>query len=176
MSKNIFVLSKVKHLLEGKTLRMLYCALVLPYITYCVEVWGNSFQTHVKTVYLLQKRAIRIISNAGFREHTNVLFLKAKLLKFNDIVELQTLMVMFQAKDKVLPANLQRHFNLIEEEGRRKGQFRHQMARTTAKRRCISVVGVKLWNSLQNELKQCKNIFQFKKIFKDKTWMRYERL
>jgi len=59
--------------------------------------------------------------------------LGSKLLKFKDLVELRTLIVMFKAKDRVLPTNLQRLFILIENEGRRKGHFRYQTARTTAK-------------------------------------------
>lgn len=95
-------------------------------------------------------------------------FFCSKLLKFKELVELQTL--------KVLPTNLQHLFILIENEGRRRGHFRYQTARTTAKQMCTSVVGVKVWNSLQNELKQCKNIFQFKKRFKEKTMDLYEHL
>ena len=81
---------------------------------------------------------------------------------------------MFKAKSKVLPTNLQKMFTIIENEGRRKGQFKHQFARTTLKQMCTSVVGVKLWNSLHNELKHCKNIFQLKKEFKEKTIKLYE--
>lgn len=161
-------------MLEYKALRTLYCALVLPYINYCVEVWGNIYQSNTRSLYLLQKRAIRIIHKTDNREHTNILFFNSKLLKFNELVELQTLVVMFKAKNKVLPTNLQKMFTLIENEGRRKGHFRHQFARTTLKQMCTSVVGVKLWNTLQNELKQCKNIFQLKKVFKEKTMKLYE--
>jgi len=157
-------------------LRTLYCALVLPYISYCVEVWGNTYQSNTKSLYLLQKRIIRIIFKTGYREHTNILFFHSKLLKFKELVELQTLIVMFKAKNKVLPANLQNLFILIENEGRRKGHFKHQVARTTAKQMCTSVVGVKVWNSLQRELQQCTNIFQFKKRFKEKTMNLYEHL
>jgi len=39
---------------------------------------------------------------------------------------------------------------------------------TTLKQICPSVVGVKLWNSLQNDLKCCLNIFQFKKMYKER--------
>lgn len=155
-------------MLDYKALRTLYCALVLPYISYCVEVWGNTYQSNTKSLFLLQKRVILIIFKTDYREHTNILFFCSKLLKFKELVELQTL--------KVLPTNLQHLFILIENEGRRRGHFRYQTARTTAKQMCTSVVGVKVWNSLQNELKQCKNIFQFKKRFKEKTMDLYEHL
>ena len=42
VSKAIGVLYKLKHILTEKTLVMLYNSLVLPHITYCNIVWGNS--------------------------------------------------------------------------------------------------------------------------------------
>jgi len=69
------------------------------------------------------------------------------------------------AKCKILPENLQNLFifSSNNEDHRRKFNFKHQFARTTLKQMCISVAGVKLWDSLQNDLKGCLNIFQFKK-------------
>ena len=74
------------------------------------------------------------------------------------------------AKCKILPENLQNLFifSSNNEDHRRKFNFKHQFARTTLKQMCISVAGVKLWNSLQNDIKGCLNIFQFKKNLKNK--------
>ena len=107
-----------------------------------------------------------------------MLFVSSGLLKWQELVQLQTLVVMFKAKSKTLPAKLQKMFVFIseDEDHRRKGHFKHQSVWTTLKQMCISVVGVKLWNSLYKELKDCKNIFQLKKICKDRTMRIYEQL
>ena len=42
ISKSIAILYKVKDFLNEKSLYTLYCSLVLPYIIYCAEVWGNT--------------------------------------------------------------------------------------------------------------------------------------
>ena len=39
---------------------------------------------------------------------------------------------------------------------------------------CISVRGVILWNSLKNDLKACANIYQFKKMYKEKKIRQHE--
>jgi len=39
---------------------------------------------------IMQKRAIRMIHGVGYRDHTNVLFLKSMTLKFTDLVYVQT--------------------------------------------------------------------------------------
>ena len=83
------------------------------------------------------------------------------------IVELQTLLVMFKAKGRTLPENIQTFFVFTSEnlDHRRKFDFKHP-ARTTMKQMCISVCGVILWNSLKNDSKACANIHQIKKMYK----------
>ncbi len=61
MSKSIAILNRIKHILIEKTLYILYCALIVPYITYCVEVWGHTYKTNLNSIYRLQKKAIRIV-------------------------------------------------------------------------------------------------------------------
>jgi len=91
-------------------------------------VWGNTYRSNTRSLFLLQKRVVRIISQTDYRERTNALFFGSKLLKFKELVKLQTLVFMFKAKDRVLPTNLQRLFILIENEGKRKGHFSYQTA------------------------------------------------
>ena len=44
--KCIAILNKVKNLLNKSSLHMLYNSLFTPYLTYCTEVWGNTYKTH----------------------------------------------------------------------------------------------------------------------------------
>jgi len=61
-----------------KSLHILYFALIIPYLNYCADVWGNTYGCRLLSIFMLQKRAIRMIHGAGYRDHTNVLFLKSK--------------------------------------------------------------------------------------------------
>ena len=49
-----------------------------------------------------------------------------------------------------------------------------EVARTTLKQMCISVVGVKLWNSQQNDLQNCIGIYQLKNLYKLRKMGLYE--
>jgi len=46
ISKSLAILNKAKDLLNQASLNMLYCSFILPYMTYCVEVWGNTYKTN----------------------------------------------------------------------------------------------------------------------------------
>ena len=176
VAKSLFILNKVKYDLDVSILRMLYCTLVLPYFIYCLEVWGNTYKSNIIPMIMLQKRALRIIYKEDFRAHTTRLFMLSGLLTFLDLVELRTLLVVFRAKYRELPKQLQKlfEFSSEDEDHRRRHDFKHLFARTTLKQMCISVTGIKLWNAQNKELKSCTTMFQFKKGFKRGKMINYE--
>ena len=169
VSRSIAVIYKAKQVLDHNSLRTLYCSLVLPYLHYCAEVWGNNYKTSLQSLIILQKRAIRTIHKVTYLEHTDPLFIQSNLLKFTDIVAYQTAIIMYKAKNRQLPGNIQHLFR--NREGgyylRGEGNFTILSIRTKMKSFCISITGVKLWNKLSEELKQSPNINQFKKRYKN---------
>ncbi len=175
MSKSIAILNRIKHILIGKTLYILYCALIVPYITYCVEVWGHTYKTNLNSIYRLQKKAIRIVKRADYYEPTNKLFINLHVLKFVDLVDLYTLQLMYKVYNNLLPNCIQRLFKIRESQYNLRGlyMFKKVRARTNAKSRCLSVKGVNLWNKCDKELKVCNSLCQFKKMYKNKVINNY---
>ena len=56
MYKSIGIFTKIRRFLNKKTLRNLYFSFVYPYLTYCVEVWGNTHATYLNPLIKLQKK------------------------------------------------------------------------------------------------------------------------
>ena len=44
IAKNVSVMYRVRHLLNKTALYHLYCTLILPYLNYCCEAWGQYVQ------------------------------------------------------------------------------------------------------------------------------------
>ena len=162
VSTTIAVVYRARYVLDKKCLFMLYCALVLPYISYCCEVWGSTYKTYccevwgstyktiVNSVFILQKKVIRLIYNETFLCHTNRLFCDLGILKLPDIIKLRISIVMFKAKNKLLSHNLQQFFATKYDSmhvTRQSKQMKYEYARIALKSMCISVHGVILWNS-----------------------------
>ena len=152
------------------TVLYLFYSLFLPYMSYCCEVWGNTYKSNIECMYLLQKKVVRIVCGVGYREHTNELFSELRILKLIDIVKLRSACIMYKAHKKLLPNNLQLLISLDSTRGHITRQsnsntFKQVFARTTLKSQCISVQGIKLWNSLENSInmKSAKNIFNVPK-------------
>ena len=76
MAKSISILYKLKDLVNQHALYILYCSIVEPYIIYCLEIWGKANFTHTQHIFILQKRAIRLITKSNQREPSNGLFIK----------------------------------------------------------------------------------------------------
>ena len=114
LSKCIAIIYKAKYLLDKDSLVMLYDSLFVPYLSYCSEIWGNTYKTNINCVCVLQKKVLRIVCNVDYQYHSNVLFKELRMLKLFDIIELKTAMIMYTAKKKMLPLNIQRLFSVDE--------------------------------------------------------------
>ena len=83
--------------------------------------------------------------------------------------------IMFKAYRYILPMNVQNLFKIHESRysPRHKYKFKQIYVRTNFKIMCISVTGVKLWNSLDNSLICCINVHHFKKCYTNRLLNSY---
>ena len=111
IAKSVEVLRRSRHLLNYKSLLMLYYALVYPYLNFGLEVWGNTYKTNLRPLIILQKRAIRIVHNTKYLDLTNPLVVKSSALKLPDLITFKTAQIMYKVKYYSLPRNIQNLFS-----------------------------------------------------------------
>ena len=176
LSRCIGMFYKASQILDVDSLRMLYCLLYLPHISYCNEIWGTAYKSNIDCINKSQKRVIRIICKASKFCHTTPLFSKLKLLKFNDLVNCNIASLMFRVSKKDVPLNIQKYFSLNHGNYglRHSDKFQVKFVRTTRKSQCLSAYGVKLYNDLDQSLKQTKALGRFKKLLKRRLISKYE--
>ena len=102
-----------------------------------------------------------------------LLFYNVHILKIPDLVKLKTAIIM--AYRYILPMNVQQLFRIHESRysSRHKCKFKQIYVRTNLKSMCISVTGVKLWNTLDNSLISCEQFHHFKKCYTDRLLNSY---
>ena len=91
VAKNVSVINRIKHVLTSSALHNLHCTLVMPYLTLCCEVWGNVYKTRIQSLFILQKRAIRICVNTNYKCHTKPLFYQLRSLYVFDTIDINSL-------------------------------------------------------------------------------------
>ena len=101
-------MNKTKNYLSTKHKTMLYYSLIYPYLDYGISLWGSTHTNYINRITILQKKAIRIISNAQHNDHTNPLFKKHEILKLSDIHNHKLGKYMYQLVKNILPDPLKK--------------------------------------------------------------------
>ena len=83
LNKANAMLSKVRHVLDIKTLRSVYYAIFESHLCYASLVWAQNLNS-VKRLYLLQKKSLRMIFFQKRNSHAGPLFKVSKILKSFD--------------------------------------------------------------------------------------------
>lgn len=74
LAKNMFVMSKVRHLINQNSENTLYSAIGTKFVLLYVR--GNTFESNIRSSVTIQKTIMRIVTKTKYREHTNLFFLK----------------------------------------------------------------------------------------------------
>ena len=87
--RSIGILCKLRHYVDLNILVKLYYALIYPFLTYGILIWGNTYDTTLKPIFILQKKAVRIITFSKLDSYSSPLFKSFGLIKFFDIALFQ---------------------------------------------------------------------------------------
>ena len=82
------ILSKLRHYVNKDILLSVYYGIFHSHLAYLCLIWGQV-KFSLNRITLLQKRGIRILHSAAYRDHTCPLFHRYKFLKFVDLVSLE---------------------------------------------------------------------------------------
>ena len=80
------IMYKASKLINTEGMYSLYCSLFHPYLSYCNEIWGNTYPSNVKCSFTHHKKAIRLICNADRLAHTNAMFKDMSILSFLNLI------------------------------------------------------------------------------------------
>ena len=109
MSKSLFIMRQVKHILDHKSmkplLKPLYYSLIHPHISYCLLAWGNANTNILNKNTILQQRAIIIIDQAHYNSQSEPIFKKLNILKISDQYQLDVVLFMNKFQNRKLPTS-----------------------------------------------------------------------
>ena len=170
ITKSIAILRLVRSIFPKNILKMIYMSLIYTYINYCNLIWGPADPINVIALFLLQKKAIRIINHANYLDHTEPLFQKSKILTVYQVFESKCLIFMYKCfKCNMFPDfKAKMLFNSeIHNHNTRKRTIRvTRTARLDICKKSFLYYGVDIWNNLDLKLKSLNSIGYFKKKLK----------
>ena len=106
VSRMFGIICKLKNVLTLNAMRILYISMVHPHLRYGLSFWGSASKTNLNSIVTLQKKLLRLINRAGSFDHSEPLFRKSYILKFEDLIRLEMCKFIFS---DLRPTN--RYFN-----------------------------------------------------------------
>ena len=102
VSKAIGIIYRLKSVYPLAVLLTLYNTLVLPYFNYCILSWGSKIKENHQ-LYLLQKKAVRIITHSNYIAHTEPLCKQYGIIKLTDMFSLAIWKFYYKLMNNQLP-------------------------------------------------------------------------
>ena len=152
VSKFIGVIYRIRNTLDNENIKLIYNSLVYPHLTYCSAIWGGAYHTSINSLFITQKKLIRVMFHGQRYDHTNPYFSEHKILTVPHSIHLQTILFVYNSI-KNLPANADSVLLSGAAATRRPYTLRLPLCRTSHAQQSVLVRGARQWNLLPDQLK-----------------------
>ena len=144
------ILYRLKNVFPENVLFVLYNSLIVSYMNYGLLLWG----IHSHKLELLQKKALRLMTNSNYLAHTTPLLIKHGLLNVRDMYKLKLLKFYYKLSYDLLPPYFNKYIKIIEQKPARDLRFQYIHAPLVKRvyAECSPLFQlIKLINSLRND-------------------------
>lgn len=156
LAKQIFVLRRLRGLVDGSMLLVAYHALFQSRLKYCISSWGHS--AHVDAAFKMQKKALRVVCNKSARYSCRDLFRETGVLTLASEFILATLTSVRKNISDFLV-----HSDIHNYNTRHQADLVIPYSRLTAGKR--TTINVSLFNKLPENVRQM-NLLHFRQNLK----------
>ena len=130
---------------------------------------GENTNSYINKVFLIQKRAAKIILNRPIRTPTLDLFHELKWLTFNYRVKYHTAIMVYKYQNNMTPTYMNDILSFSKNEyhdlrsNTNKDLVLRNIPRTNYLKDSFSYFSIKVWNNIPANIKHCKTLQSFKK-------------
>ena len=167
------VIFRLRNCISTNCLRQIYLSLIYPHMLYCCAIWGGTYKTLIDSLYITQKKLLRIMSFKRKYDHTNHLYRDFRILKLPDIIQLQTNLFVHKSIH-TYPTDTGFKSLTHNITSRRQHRLRLPLCRTSHAQQSILFRGSRNWNNLPNNLVSDNNINSFKSILINNMFSQYQ--
>lgn len=172
VSSGLYALRSVKNILPKHHLKLIYHALISSHLTYGVTLWHTASTTHLRRLTVLQKKAIRTITNAPYNSPSIPLFKTEYILPLDQLYLFELKKLMYRINHKLLPTSVPPVFTANPTPHTYTTRYRTtnpmpaQTNRNHLAFNSFIQKGPQVWNALPPELKNITSLKTFGKKIK----------
>ena len=108
----LYIMNQVKNFLPLSSLKIIYYALIHSHLNYGLISWGSASKSLLKRTHILHKKAMRIVSGAGYNSHSLPLHKRHNVLNLSDLFNLHVCLFMHDHSTQKLPRSFTNMFRL----------------------------------------------------------------
>ena len=169
--KSLFhIFYNIREYLRNQDIITLYYTLIYSRIKYGISLYGQAAENKIKKVQILQNQLLKVITKKPFRYNTDILHNELEILKVKEISFQEILIFVHNYFTNSLPTvfdNYFLHFNHNYNTRNAALSFRQEAHHTQMAAQSVKILGVKLWNRLENSLKTIPNRKRFRNKLKN---------
>ena len=165
IAKGVGIICRAKKYFTTKALIQLYNAFILPYLIYCVEVWGNALSIHLKPLLKLQNKILRIITYTVNHVNKDELYYNTGILPLKILVKHRIGLLMHKLA-KPLQNLYQCNKNVHHHFTRQTNQFHSMKGNNEFIYRTFAFQSVYIWNTVIQNININVSYAHFKHLLK----------
>ena len=150
-----------------ETLKDIYRSIVEPHLNYCFSVWGSSGITRIESLQQLKNRAARIVTGSSYDAPSEPLRKDLGWLSVKEMIVKETSTMMYESLNDLAPKYLSdlfvrlSDFHILELRST-KSNLAVPLMRTVSGQKAFSYRGTKVWDKLNNIVKEAPSVYSFK--------------
>jgi len=114
LSKVCGMFYKLRHYVPLSTLKLIYHSMFHSHNQYSSLNWGRAAKTHYHKLSVLQNKILRACLFSSTKYKTNLLYSRLKILKIEDMIEMQYAKFMFKFNNQMLPTSFNNYFIILD--------------------------------------------------------------
>ena len=170
-TKSLCQINRVKHILDSRTLIVIINALVFSKLYYCSSVWANTSKKNIAKLQTVQNFAARIVTGTRKYDHITPVLQQLNWLPVSYMLQYKDTIMAYKCLKGLAPPYLARRFTSRSETHDRATRQMDELDipfyRTAAGQRSFLYRATKLWNDLDNKIKDSLSIGLFKNLVRD---------
>ena len=148
----------------------IYNSLVGSHLNYGILVWGSAKEYVLKKLQISQNKVVRTMTFTSLRTNIKKLLRAQKIMNIKELYDFEVSKFMYSMNNEFLPEVFSDYVKPIQHTYSTRHRFRSHYELATPKsdtgKSSIKFFGVKLWGSLENDLKDAGSLNKFKELYK----------
>ena len=158
------IFNHIKHIINKKLARQIYFSFIYSRIKYGLEIYGSCSNNLLNKVQIIQNKLLKMLLRLEIRTSTNELHKTLKLLKVQDIYNVNILNFVNNCINGNCPDPYKTYFVTRESGYNIRGMgLQVNNGKTNIGASAVKIYGAKLWNNLDHEIKRNSHKKCFKK-------------